>query len=104
MARIVGFVWFVGAFVAHLVLLGYYSAKRPVVPRPEQGMTVGLMWTHPTRYGTEADERRSHWLFDMGLPSFLLIAFSGGIEMYKLGDYSFLRRRENPPWNHKWGP
>ncbi len=99
--RIIGVFCCLAFFVSHFALLAYYSANRPNVPQPEQGRTVGLSWTHPVRYGTEHDERRSKWLFDLFLPSFGLIAFGEMIRIYKLDDYSGLRARLKLPWNHR---
>ena len=102
--QITGVAFVIALFVAEAALLLYYSANRPDVPRPEQGLTVGLTWTHPARYGTEQDERRSRLLFDLGFYSFGLIAAGEIIRIYKLGDYSGLRNRPRLPWNHRWGP
>ena len=102
--RITGFVCCLALSVAHIALLAYYAAHRPVAPQPEHAMNVGLMWTHPTRYGTELDARRSQWLFELFFPGFALIAFGEMIKVYKLNDYSGLPKRKNMPWNHRWGP
>jgi hypothetical protein len=102
--RIIGVVCCLVFFVSHFALLAYYSVNRPRVPQPEHGRTVGLTWTHPVSYGTEQDERRSLWLFDLFLPSFGLIVFGEMIRIYKLDDYSGLRARLKLPWNHRWGP
>src|ERR1019366_706793 len=102
--RIAGFACCFAVWASHIALLAYYAAHRPVAPQSEHGMTVGLTWTHPTRYGTGQDERRSQWLFDLFLPSFGLIVLGEMIRIYKLNDYSGIRTRENPPWNHRWGP
>lgn len=103
--QIIGGVCCVGFFLSYLALVQvYYPSYRPEVPRPERGFTTGLTWTHPVRYGTERDERRSQWLFELFFPGFGLIIAGELIKIYRLGDYSGLRRRPNPPWNHKWGP
>jgi hypothetical protein len=102
--RIAGGVWCFALLLSHVALLAYYGADRPQQPQPEKGLTTGLMWTHPTRYGTKEDERRSQWLFEWcfaGLGPFVLGEL---IRVYKLNDYSGVRSRENPPWNHRWGP
>ncbi len=91
-------------FVLQVVLLVYYSETRPDVPRPEVGFTVGLTWTHPVRYGTKQEERRSQWLFELFFPGFALIAAGEMVKIYKFDDYSGIRTRPNPPWNHRWGP
>jgi hypothetical protein len=44
------------------------------------------MWTHPARYGTEQDESRSQWLFELFFPSFGLIMAGELIKIYRLGD------------------
>jgi len=102
--RITGITCCIALTVSHFALLAYYAAHRPVVPRPEYGMTIGLRWTHPTRYGTAQDARRSQWLFELFFPSFGLIALGEMIRIYKLDDYSGIRTRPKIPWNHKWGP
>ena len=102
--RVTGIVCCIGVTVAHFVLLDHYERQRPVIPRPEQGMTVALSWTHPVRYGTQQDASRSQWLFELFLPSFGLIAVGEFIRIYKLDDYSGIRSRLKVPWNHKWGP
>jgi hypothetical protein len=103
--QIVGGVCFVVFFLSLLVLvLAYYPSYRPEAPQPERGLTTGLTWTHPVRYGTERDERRSQRLFVLIFPSFGLMISGELIKIYKLGDDSGLRRRPNPPWNQKWGP
>jgi hypothetical protein len=91
-------------FISHFALLAYYSANRPHVPEPEHGWTVGLRWTHPVSYGTEQDEKRSQWLFNLFFPSGGLIALAELIRIYKLDDYSCVRTRSKVPWDHKWGP
>jgi hypothetical protein len=58
----------------------------------------------PGQLGTEQDERRSQWLFDLFFPSFGLIALTEMIKIYKLDDYSGLRTRLKLPWGHRWGP
>jgi hypothetical protein len=50
------------------------------------------------------DEWLSQWLFDLAIPAFFLAIAGELIRIYKLGDYSGLRRRPNPPWNRKPGP
>jgi hypothetical protein len=90
--------------VAQVVLLAYYFANRPVVPQPERGLTIGLRWTHPVRYGSGEDERRSLWLFSMFFPGVALVAVGEAIKMYKLNDYSGISTSPKLPWNHKWGP
>jgi hypothetical protein len=102
--RIIGVVCCVVFFISDFALLAYYSANRPHVPEPEHGWTVGLRWTHPVSYGTEQDERRSQWLFELVFPSGGLIALGEMIRIYKLDDYSGLRSRPKLPWDHKWGP
>jgi hypothetical protein len=103
--QIVGGVCFVAFFLSLLILvLAYYPSHRPEVPQPEQGLTAGLTWTDPVRYGTERDERCSQWLFGLIFPSFVLMISGELIKIYKLGDYSGLRHRRNPPWNQQWGP
>jgi hypothetical protein len=102
--RIIGVVCCIVVFVSHFALLAYYSANRPHVPEPEHRWTVGLRWTHPVSYGTEQDERRSQWLFELFFPSGGLIALGEMIKIYKLDDYSGLRTRLKLPWDHKWGP
>jgi hypothetical protein len=103
--RFVGGVCFVAFFLSHLTLvLAYYPSYRPEAPQVERGLTTGLTWTHPVRYGTERDEKRSQRLFELIFPSFGLIIAGELIKIYKLGDYSGLRSRANPPWDHKWGP
>jgi hypothetical protein len=87
--QIVGSVCFVAFFLSFLVLvLAYYPSYRPEVPQPERGLTAGLTWTHPVRYGTERDERRSQRLFWWIFPSFVLMISGELIKIYKLGDYS----------------
>jgi hypothetical protein len=102
--RIAGVICSVVFFVSHFALLAYYSARRPDVPQPERGLTTGLTWTHPARYGTAQDESRSQWLFELFFPSFGLIMAGEMIKIYRLGDYSRIQRRPRPPWDHKWGP
>jgi hypothetical protein len=102
--RIIGVVSCIVFLISHSALLAYYSANRPHVPEPEHGWTVGLRWTHPVSYGTEQDDRRSLWLFDLLLPSGGLIALEEMIKIYKLDDYSGLRTRPKLPWRHKWEP
>ena len=77
-------------------LLPLLSAE---VRQPERGLAAGLTWTHPVRYGSEQDERRSQRLFGLICPSFGLIISGEMIKICMLGDYSGLRRRLNPPWN-----
>ncbi len=50
------------------------------------------------------DACRSQWLFELFFPAFGLVIAGELIKVYKLGDYSGLRRRPNPPWDHRWGP
>jgi hypothetical protein len=102
--RISGVIGCAVFFVSHFALLAFYSAHRPGVPQPERGLTTGLTWTHPVRYGTEQDESRSQWLFELFFPSFGLVIAGELIKIYRLDDYSGLRPRTRPPWNHKWGP
>lgn len=103
--RNVGAVCCVGFFLSLLALVEvYFPSYRPEVPQPERGWTTGLTWTHPVRYGTPQDESRSQWLFNLFFPGFGLIFAGELIKIYKLGDYSGLRRRQNPPWDHRWGP
>ena len=80
------------------------SVKRPPAPEPERGWTVGISWTHPTRYGTAQEEDRVLRLFFWFFPSFGLIALGEGIKMYVLDDYSGIAACKRPPWNHRWGP
>src|SRR5712692_5610569 len=89
--RTVGALSFVLSFVYSMVLISYYSAKRPHGPQPERGWTVGLSWTHPLSYGTAQEENRLQWLFWWSLGSFCLIAVGEAIRIYKLDDYSGVR-------------
>jgi hypothetical protein len=103
--RVVGGIGGVGFFLSFLILVEvYYPSRRPEVSQPGKGYVTALTWTHPVRYGTGLDERRSQWLFNLFFPAFGLIAAGELIKIYGLGDYSGLRRRPNPPWNHRWGP
>ena len=102
--RVVGFVCCFVFFISHFAMLAYYEASRPIVPQPKQGFATGLTWTHPVRYGTEQDESRSQCLFELFFPAFGLIIAGELIKIYRLGDYSGIRRRLRPPWDHKWGP
>jgi hypothetical protein len=102
--QIIGGVCCAVIFVSSFVLIAYYSAKRPTEPRPEFEMTVGLSWTHPVRYGTQQDENRLQWPFELFFPSFFMIALGEMIRIYKLRDYSNIRTRPKVPWDHKWGP
>jgi hypothetical protein len=100
--RIVGGVSWVCAFLSFLVLVQvYYPFRRPEAPQPRRGFTTGLTWTHPVRYGTPQDESRSQCLFELVFPAFGLIIAAELIKIYKLGDYSGLRGRSNPPWTHR---
>jgi hypothetical protein len=92
-------------FLSFLALVEvYYSYRRPDAPQPQRGFTTGLTWTHPVRYGTPRDESRSHELFALSLLAFGLVFVAELIRIYKLNDTSGLRRRSNPPWDHRWGP
>jgi hypothetical protein len=66
----------------------YYETYRPVSPQPERGWTVGLTWTHPTKYGTEQEENRQQWVHWSVAPFFILIAAAEAIKIYKFNDYS----------------
>jgi hypothetical protein len=102
--RIIGVICCIVFTISHFAVLAFYSANRPHLPEPEHGWTVGLSWTHPVSYGTQQDERRSQWLFELVFPSGGLIALGEMIRIYKLDDYSRLRTRLKVPWDHKWGP
>ncbi len=102
--RITGFVLCFAVLLSHVILLAYYAVNRPQEPQPEKGLTVGIMWTHPPRYGTKEDERRSQWLFELFFVGLGPIVLGELIRVYKLNDYSGIRSRGNPPWNHRWGP
>jgi hypothetical protein len=103
--RIIGAVGCVGFFVSFLFLVEvYYPSRRPEVPEQGRGYMTSLSWTHPARYGTGPDERRSQWLFNLFFPAFGLIVAGELIKIYRLRDYSGLRRRPNQPWDHRWGP
>ena len=103
--RIIGAVSCVVLFLSYLALVEvYYPSRRPEAPHPRRGFTTGLTWTHPVRYGTAQDESRSQWLFALFFLASGLIIAGELIKIYRLGDYSGLRRRPNPPWNHRWGP
>jgi len=56
------------------------------------------------RYGTQLDESHSQLLFNLFFPGFGLIFGGILIKVYLLGDYSDIRPKANPPWNHRWGP
>jgi hypothetical protein len=56
-------------------LIGYYSSKRPLEPRPERGWTEPLPWTY-RHYGTYAEREQMLSLHDWFFP-FLLVAGSG---------------------------
>ena len=96
--------WLYATSLGLTFLIGYYSSKRPAAPKPEQGWTVGISWTHPTRYGTAQEEDRVLRLFFWGFPFFGLIALGAGIKIYVLNDYSVIASRKRAPWNHRWGP
>jgi hypothetical protein len=99
--RIIGGVSCGGLFLSYLALVEvYYPSRRPEAPQPQRGFTTGLTWTHPVRYGTAQDESRSQCLFELFFPAFGLVIAAELIKIYKLGDYSGLRRRSNPPWDH----
>ena len=103
--RIIGAFGCVGFLLSFLALVEvYYPSHRPAVPEQRAGYVTGLSWTHPVRYGTALDERRSQWLFNLYFPAFGLILAGELIRIYRLRDYSGLRRRPNPPWDHRWGP
>lgn len=94
-----------GLFLSYLAVVEvYYPSRRPEAPQPQKGFTTGLTWTHPVRYGTPSDESRSQCLFELFFPAFGFVIAAELIKIYKLGDYSGLRRRSNPPWDHRWGP
>jgi hypothetical protein len=97
--KIVGAVGFVAVFVYSMALISYYSAKRPHVPQPERGWTVGLTWTHPASYGTRQEESRLQWLAWWSVPLFGLMALGEAIKIYKLDDYSGIAafKRSRPP-------
>jgi|SRR6266566_2669719 len=68
LGKIVRAIGFVSSATIFLWLTGleiFYSAKRPPVPRPEQGWTVPLQWTH-TSYGTPRENEQLLRLFDWG--------------------------------------
>lgn len=94
----------IATFLGSTFLISYYSYKRPPAPEPERGWTVGISWTHPTRYGTAKEEEWVQRLFFWSFPSFGLIALGWGTRAYLLDDYSWIRPRKRPPWNHRWGP
>jgi hypothetical protein len=103
--RITGAICFFGVFVGHFAVLAYFESHRPETPQLKAGLTTGLTWTHPVRYGRLNDERLSQWLFELGVPAaFVLMVGSELIKIYKLGDYSGVRGRPNPPWDHRAGP
>ncbi len=99
-----GFIGVIASAIALEVLISYYSGHRPAAPQLERGWTVGISWTHPTRYGTAQEEGNVLRLFSLGLPFFCLIALGAGIRIYLLDDYSVLKSRKRAPWDHRWGP
>ena len=101
---VTGAVGCIATSLALALLISYYSAKRPAAPSPERGWTVGISWTHPTRYGTAQEQGWVLRLFFWGVPSFCLIALGAGIRIYVLDDYSVIWSRKRPPWNHRWRP
>ncbi len=102
--RISGGLIFIVSFLAHSALLAYYLDHRPKIPQQKQGLIAGLKWTHPVRYGTEQDEKRSLWLFNLAFLGFGICIAGELIKIYRLRDYSGIRSRPNPPWDHRWGP
>jgi len=96
-----GFVGCIATALGLTLLISHYSASRPPVPDPERGWTVGISWTHPTRYGTVQDEHQVLRLFFWGFPSFVLVALGAGVKIYILDDYSVIASRKRPPWNHR---
>ena len=102
--QIIGAVGFVVIFLCSFILIGYYSAKRPQVPQPERSWTVGLTWTHPTRYGTAQEENLLLSLHWWTIAPFALIFLGEAIKIYLLNDSSGIRARPKLPWQHRWGP
>jgi hypothetical protein len=86
--KIIGAMGFVVISLWLMLLISYYTAKRPHAPQPERGWTVGLEWTHPVSYGTKQEESRILWLHWSVLPFFGLVALGEIIKIYKLDDYS----------------
>jgi 4-hydroxybenzoate polyprenyltransferase len=97
--KLIGALSFILSFMYSMVLISYYSTKRPHVPQPERGWTVGLIWTHPPSYGTAQEENRLQWLHWWLLPSFCLIALGEAVKIYKLGDYSGVAAVKSPPFS-----
>jgi hypothetical protein len=98
--RIVGAVGYVVIFLYSIALISYYSAKRPHVPQPQRGWTVGLTWTHPASYGTAQEESRLQWLRWWSVPLFGLIALGETIKIYMLDDYSGIAAFKRPRPKH----
>jgi hypothetical protein len=96
--KVIGVVGCVVTFGFLMVLISYYSAKRPHAPQPERGWTVGLTWTHPPSYGTVQEENRLFWLHWWFVPSFGLIALGEAIKIYKLDHYSGVAAFKKPPF------
>jgi hypothetical protein len=90
--KAIGAIGCVGVFLWLAFLIGYYTARRPHVPQPEQGWTVGLTWTHPTSYGSAQEESRMIWWHGAFLAFFGLAAVGEMINIYKLDDYSGIAR------------
>ena len=102
--RLAGEVGCVATFLSLAFLIIYFSWARPAVPDLGRGWTVGISWTHPTRYGTAHDEAWVQRFFFWFFPSFGLIVLSEALKAYVLDDYSGFAPRKRPPWNHPWGP
>jgi hypothetical protein len=86
-----------GGFVAvHLLqfgLLGYYTSKRPLEPKPELGWTEPLLWTHGY-YGWRAENEQLLRIFNWHFPFFVVAG--AGMAMRTLNT-----KVKNEPWRAK---
>jgi hypothetical protein len=69
---------FMAVFLWSLVLIGYYSSKRPTGPAPERSWTEPLRWTHG-HYGTHAENEQQLRLFDWEFPFFIVLTLGAAI-------------------------
>lgn len=81
--KVAGAVGCVATFGLYMVLISYYSAKRPHTLQPERGWTISISWTHPVSYGTAMEESRLMWMFWSFFPFFGLGWASEAIKIYK---------------------
>jgi hypothetical protein len=63
----VGIVAYASLFISLFVLDGYYVARRPQVPQPDEGWTIHLTVSPGPHYGSAEDQAKietlSFWVF-----------------------------------------